>query len=281
MQNINDKIEQLAKQLGKPVVSGPVDDYQSIRQEYQALANRDVQEQQRNSKKQRIEDIYGRSDLNPKWIFDNIVQDSPDVIEAINIAQSFIAAHSDPNWRKNSANMMIFYGDYGRGKSHIAGAIAQELINEYEISVLYRQLSSLLEMRFFSYDYSAQDSIGEKFRQTQQELLDVDLLILDEVCVNETVLKKNTQSWLGNLLRQRLADNKNCILITNHNLSGLENALGRYCYESIKEYDTYKVCFSGPSRRENVSDDEIAESSNDEVATSYIHKSGYVPNQVK
>jgi DNA replication protein DnaC len=281
MQNINDKIEQLAKQLGKPIVNGPVDDYKTIRQEYQALANRDVQEQQKNSKKQRIEAIYGRSDLNPKWTFDNIVQDSPDVIEAVNIAQSFIAAHSDTNWRKNSANMMIFYGDYGRGKSHIAGAMAQELINEYEISVLYRQLSSLLEMRFFSYDYSAQDSIGEKFRQTQQELLDVDLLILDEVCVNETVLKKNTQSWLGNLLRQRLADNKNCILITNHNLAELENALGCYCYESIKEYDTYKVCFSGPSRRADVSDDEIAESTNEESTTTYAHKSGYVPNQVK
>ena len=282
MQNINDKIEQLAKQLGKPISKGRIDDYQSLRKEYEVLANRDVNEQQKASKKQRIQAIHGRSDLNPKWTFDNIVQDSPDVIEAINIAQSFIAAHSDPNWRQNSANMMIFYGDYGRGKSHIAGAIAQELINKYEISVLYRQLSSLLEMRFFSYDYSAQDSIGEKFRQAQEELLDVDLLILDEVCVNETVLKKNTQSWLGNLLRQRLAENKNCILITNHNLAGLENALGKYCYESIKEYDTYKVCFSGPSRRENVTDDPIASvASNEEPQQTYTHKSGYVPNQVK
>ena len=147
---------------------------------------------------------------------------------------------------------MLFYGDYGRGKSHIAGAIAHQLISQYETTVLYRQLSSLLEMRFFSYDYSAKDNIGEQFREIQNELLSVDLLILDEVCVNETMLKKNTQSWLGNLLRQRLVEHKNCILITNHSLAELEHALGRYCFESIKEYDTYKVRFSGPSRRKEL-----------------------------
>ena len=167
--------------------------------------------------------------------------------------------------------MMLFYGDYGRGKSHIAGAIAHKLIDQHEISVLYRQLSTLLEMRFFSYDFSSQDNIGEKFRQAHQQLLDVDLLILDEVCVNETVLKKNAQSWLGHVLRQRSADNKNCILISNHNLKELEHALGKYCFESIKEYDTYKVRFSGPSRRNTIVP-EIPES----------HSSNsYKPNQVK
>jgi DNA replication protein DnaC len=126
-------------------------------------------------------------------------------------------------------------------------------------------------MRFYSYDFSSQDSIGEKFRLANQQLLDVDLLILDEVCVNETTLKKNAQSWLGNLLRQRLADNKNCILITNHSLSELEKAIGKYCFESIKEYDTYKVRFSGPSRRQSVTPD-IPEPQS---------ASGYTPNNIK
>ena len=98
------------------------------------------------------------------------------------------------------------------------------------------------------------------------------MLILDEVCVNETALKKNSQSWLGNLLRQRLVNKKNCILITNHNLGDLEQALGRYCFESIKEYDTYKVRFSGPSRRKGLTLDE-----EDQVTTT----PRYQPNQVR
>ena len=232
MTSLSDKIAQLAKTLGKsvPETSGHSSttdfDYKQIRREYEQQANQDVHLMQQNSRQQRIEQLHGRSDLNPRWTFDNLIQDSDDVVEAVSIAQSFIAAHSDPNWRKNSSHMMLFYGDYGRGKSHIAGAIAHELIAQYETTVLYRQLSSLLEMRFFSYDYSSTDNIAQQFREIQNELLNVDLLILDEVCVNETMLKKNTQSWLGNLLRQRLVENKNCILITNHSLPEIGEAFG-------------------------------------------------------
>ncbi|MBO1256782.1 ATP-binding protein [Alteromonas sp. 5E99-2] len=271
MESFKNKLDKLARSLGKPEISQNTIDYKSMRKVYDQQANDDIKQLQQHTKLKRIEAIHGKSDLNPKWTFENLSRDSEDVIEAISIAESFIAAHDDLEWRTSSSHMMLFYGDYGRGKSHIAGAIAHKLIDQHEISVLYRQLSTLLEMRFFSYDFSSQDNIGEKFRQAHQQLLDVDLLILDEVCVNETVLKKNAQSWLGHVLRQRSADNKNCILISNHNLKELEHALGKYCFESIKEYDTYKVRFSGPSRRNTIVP-EIPES----------HSSNsYKPNQVK
>ncbi|MCV2886527.1 ATP-binding protein [Aestuariibacter sp. AA17] len=276
MKSINDRIRELGRSLGKQDTGGEYIEYSSLRKQYERQANADVRKLQAETKHKRIEAIHGRSDLNPKWTFANLIEDSTDVIEAVSIARSFIAAHEDVAWRQAGSHMMIFYGDYGRGKSHIAGAIAHELIEQYEISVLYRQLSSLLEMRFFSYDYNAQDNIGEKFREVNQELLDVDLLILDEVCVNESMLKKNAQSWLGNLLRQRLVNKKNCILITNHNLQELEIALGRYCFESIKEYDTYKVKFSGPSRRKEIITPETAQ-----TASLASNTSGYKPNQVK
>ncbi|MDB2330231.1 ATP-binding protein [Alteromonas sp.] len=273
MDRITDKIANLAKVLNKPVEKdSEYIDYKTLRKQYEAQANEDISQLQQHSKKARVEAIHGRSDLNPKWTFSNLVEDSDDVIEAVSIAQSFIAAHDDPAWRNSGSHMMLFYGDYGRGKSHIAGAIAHQLIDQYEISVLYRQLSTLLEMRNFSYDFGATDNAGQRFREINQDLLDVDLLILDEVCVNESVLKKNAQSWFGNLLRQRLVNKKNCIIITNHNLAELENALGKYCFESIKEYDTYKVRFQGPSRREGLAQDEA------EIQSSPPR---YQPNQVR
>lgn len=274
MESIKDRINNLARAMGKPdVQESKYVDYKTLRKQYEQQANDEIRQLQMRSKKDRIAAIHGRSDLNPNWTFANLVEDSDDVIEAVSIAKSFIAAHDDPSWRESGSHMMLFYGDYGRGKSHIAGAMAHQLIEQYEISVLYRQLSTLLEMRYFSYDYSAKDNIGQKFREAHQELLEVDLLILDEVCVNETVLKKNTQSWLGNLLRQRLVNKKNCILITNHNLAELEHAIGRYCFESIREYDTYRVRFSGPSRRKGIAADEAEPSS--------ASSSRYQPNQVR
>jgi len=273
MESIKDKIAGLAKAMGKNISDEKEYlDYQTMRKQYEAQANREIAQLQQNSRKQRISDIHGKSDLNPKWTFSNLVEDSDDVIDAVSIARSFIEAHGDPSWRNSAAHMMLFYGDYGRGKSHIAGAIAHQLIEQYETTVLYRQLSTLLELRYSSFDFSAQDNVGQKFREAHQELLDVDLLILDEVCVNETVLKKSTQSWLGNLLRQRLVNKKNCIMITNHNLAELEHALGRYCFESVKEYDVYRVRFSGPSRRSALTGD-----------TTEAHDVAprYQPNQIK
>ena len=272
MQSLKDKLNQLARAMGKPEVKDGFTEYETLRKEYERKANEEVRQLQQDSKKQRITDLHGRSDLNPRWTFANLIEDSEDVIEAVSIAQSFIAAHSDREWRQAGSHMMLFYGDYGRGKSHIAGAIAHELIEQYEITALYRQLSTLMEMRHFSFDFGSQDNIGQRFREAHQELLDVDLLILDEVCVNESMLKKNQQSWLGNLLRQRLVNKKNCILITNHNLTELELALGKYCFESIKEYDTYKVRFSGPSRRDGLVNDE---------QPSETQQTRYQPNQVR
>lgn len=273
MDSLKDKIDSLAKVLGKtPTTASSFQDYATLRKQYEQQANEEIRRLQQQTKLERVATIHGKSDLNPKWTFANLVEDSEDVIEAVSIAQSFIAAHDDESWRNSGSHMMLFYGDYGRGKSHIAGAIAHQLIEQYEISVLYRQLSTLLEMRFFSYDFNAPDNTGHKFREANQDLLDVDLLILDEVCVNESVLKKNAQSWLGNLLRQRLVNKKNCILITNHSLNELEQALGRYCFESLKEYDTYKVRFSGPSRREGLKNDE---------AEPQAIPPRYQPNQVR
>lgn len=271
MKSLKDRIAQLASAMGKQPMAQDGVDYASLRRQFEEQANKEVRQLQLDAKRRRIQQIHGRSDLNPKWTFSNLIEDSEDVREAVSIAKSFIAAHDDPSWRASGSHMMIFYGDYGRGKSHIAGAIAHELIERYEISVLYRQLSSLLEMRYFSYDFNAKDDAGQKFREINQELLSVDLLVLDEVCVNQTELRKNTQSWLGTLLRQRYSQNKNCILITNHDLAGLEVALGPYCFESIKEYDTYKVRFTGPSRRKPVEDEHVQP----------LPRQGYIPNQVR
>lgn len=276
MKSLEDRLNDIGKALGKDVDSLKQDmkpyDYKRQRAEYDALANREIALLQQQSKQKRVEKLYGQSELNKHWTFDTLQEDAPDVIEAISIARSLIAAHKDTKWRNSNAHMMIFYGDYGRGKSHIAGAIAHQLIQQFETTVLYRQLQTLLEMRFFSYDYQADDKASQQFREINKQLHDVDLLILDEVCVNETALKKSAQSWLGNLLRQRAANNKNCILITNHNLAELEKALGRYCFESIKEYETYKVRFQGPSRREAISQGQ-AEPSNQS-------SSGYRPNEI-
>ncbi len=287
MKNLTERLKELKgligqERLGDRHIEVPEFDYKKNRKMYEEMANADLIKIQNETKLKRIQKLHGQSELNPKWTFDNLVEDANDVKEAVSIAKSFIFAHTDPNWTKSRSHMMLFYGDYGRGKSHIAGAIAHELIDKFEISVVYRQLQTLLDMRLFSYDYQASDNASMQYREIAKQLLEVDLLILDEVCVNETILKKNAQAWLGNLLRQRKTANKNCIIITNHNLQSLEQALGRYCFESIMEYETYQVQFQGPSRRKQLTHGATHENSSGShnERGNRSQSNAYQPNQI-
>jgi len=191
MKTFQDKLNEIARTIGKDKTTLSTNsepfDYQKQRAEYDTLANQEITKLQQDSKQKRVENLYGKSELSTKWTFDTLQADAPDVVEAISIAKSFIAAHKDNNWRSSGAHMMIFYGDYGRGKSHIAGAIAHQLIQKFEITVLYRQLQTLLEMRFFSYDFTAEDQAAQQFREINKQLQEVDLLITKTVLLSPII----------------------------------------------------------------------------------------------
>ncbi len=74
MDRITDKIANLAKALNKPVdPNGEYIDYKTLRKHYETQANQEVSQLQQRSKKARVQAIHGRSDLNPKWTFANLV----------------------------------------------------------------------------------------------------------------------------------------------------------------------------------------------------------------
>ena len=82
MDNIADKIQRLAKTLGKSAPSDPeYINYQELRKGYEKKANADIQKIQKETKKERILAIQGQADLNPKWRFDNLVADFPEWIK--------------------------------------------------------------------------------------------------------------------------------------------------------------------------------------------------------
>ena len=88
MQSLKDKLNSLARAMGKPEVQDGYTNYESLRKEYERQANAEVRQLQQNSKIKRISDLHGRSDLNPRWTFANLVEDSEDVIDAVSIAHS-------------------------------------------------------------------------------------------------------------------------------------------------------------------------------------------------
>jgi DNA replication protein len=226
----------------------PEYNYQQLRAEYEKQANADVQKLQQETRVQRIQKLIAQADLNPEWRFDKIDLDDTIFAEAqaIQTAHSFI--HSiNSNSKESGGSCILIYGEYGCGKSTLAGSIAHELIEQYQKSVIFQQWSSIIDRLFFSVIEDQEER--NRYRRALEE---VDLLIIDEIGANKTRMVESQSSFLGHLLRRRHNLSKNVILITNHTPASLHQAVGDFCYEAIKALHPVDIYLRGPSRRPRI-----------------------------
>lgn len=225
----------------------PSYDYLALRQQYEQQANKDVQQAQIQAKQQRTERLLEQADLNPEWLFDNMDPEDPILGHHIDMAHHFINAFD--HWKKKGGAAILIYGDFGTGKSTLAGAIAHDLIYQHQKSVIFQQWASVVDRLFFGV-IEDQES-RNLYRRALEE---VDLLILDEVAANRARLAESQSSFLGHLLRRRRNLGKSVIIITNHDPQALHRAVGDFCFEAIKAFHPVDVALHGPSRRPDIGD---------------------------
>ena len=100
-------------------------DYAQLRKHYERLANEDVKREQHACRHHRIQHLIEQADLNPRWTFENLDVNDPLLATAIGTARSFVDGFQ--HWENAGGRGLFIYGDYGTGKSTIAGAIAHDL----------------------------------------------------------------------------------------------------------------------------------------------------------
>ena len=220
-------------------------DYETLRKEYDAKANAEVRELQKAARQERIQKLIAQADLNPDWIFDKMDSGDPALQYPIETARYFISGFE--HWEKSGGGCMLIYGDYGTGKSTLAGAVAHELIARHQKSVIFQQWASIVDRLFFNV---IQDQ--EERNQYRRALEEVDLLIVDEVAANRAKMAESQSSFLGHLLRRRRNLSKSVIIITNHNPQSLHQAIGDFSFEAIKAFNPVDIHLSGPSRRPSI-----------------------------
>ncbi|ART78962.1 DnaA ATPase domain-containing protein [Oceanisphaera avium] len=225
----------------------PEYDYLALKRQYEEQANKDIKLAQAQAKQKRTERLLAQADLNSDWVFDKMDSQDPILGPHIDMAHHFINAFD--HWEAKGGVAILIYGDFGTGKSTLAGSIAHELIYQHQKSVIFQQWASVVDRLFFGV---IEDQEGRN--QYRRALEEVDLLILDEVAANRARLAESQSSFLGHLLRRRRNLGKSVIIITNHDPQALHKAVGDFCFEAIKAFHPVDVALHGPSRRPDIGD---------------------------
>ncbi|MGN0164175.1 MAG: ATP-binding protein [Candidatus Ornithomonoglobus sp.] len=123
-----------------------------------------------------------------------------------------------------SSKSMVFYGDTGLGKTFMSSCIAKALIDMGK-TVFYVRATRLFRM----FD-------DEKFGRLTDGMEDVyksDLLIIDDL--GTEAVYKNNNSYLLDLVNERMSNEKKMIINTNLNFENLENRYSKRFSSRILE----------------------------------------------
>lgn len=184
------------------------------------------EEKRRKAMQQRIERLLGRSGIKKRFqqrTFENFRCDTPGRKKNYSIAKEY--ADNFPLHKARGDGLYI-EGTNGTGKTHLAAAIALQLIGE-GIPVICKTSSDLLLDIKKSFDDS---SVNEA--QVLDVYKRVDLLIIDDL--GKEQCSDWSMSTLYSILNDRYEDMKPTIVTTNYNADALVNALTPKGFDNTK-----------------------------------------------
>lgn len=138
---------------------------------------------------------------------------------------------------------MIMSGSVGTGKTHLAIAIAKQVLADLGATARYTTVANLLAEMKATY--------GNDSKRTDQDVLDdviyPNLLILDEI--GTTKQSEFEMASVFNLINARYEEMRPTIVISNLGLSQISDAIGERCYDRLREDGGIGLLFMGESNR--------------------------------
>ena len=143
---------------------------------------------------------------------------------------------------ENNGRSYIFYGKPGTGKTHIAISIIKA----------WKGLGYYISAR--EYTRLLRDTYSKSSTQTETDIIKqfvkYDILAIDEI--GKQFATDNERYAIFDLINLRYNDMKPTILISNMNLTDIEDFLGVETVDRLKECGGKALLFSGKSFRKNV-----------------------------
>lgn len=223
-------------------------------EEQQAKAKDEAQAEQRAQAAQllqrQVERRFQMSALPPRYLtrtFDNYRAETEGQQKALVVTQRY--AENFDHCMETGAGM-ILAGRPGTGKTHLACAIANDLIQQGR-TALFITVASLL--RKIRETYGNREG-GKTEQQVFNELRQIDLLIVDEVGVQRGT--ESEEHLLFEVLNERNAYYRPTILISNLNAKDMTAYVGERSMDRMREGGGKFVAFDWESYRPRVAKDQ-------------------------
>lgn len=197
---------------------------------------------QTEAMKRRIEGLFQRSGIPLRFqtrTFDNYVAQGEGQERALRIAKAYAEGWQDMSQR---GTCLIFSGNAGTGKTHLASAIANAVIAKGH-SALFTTVTDALRVIKRAYDKSADTSEGDAINS----LVAPSLLILDEVGMAYDT--DHAKTLLFDVINKRYENIRPTIILTNYDAAVLREHLGDRIMDRLREGGGKLVSFSWASHR--------------------------------
>ena len=144
---------------------------------------------------------------------------------------------------RREGRCMLLLGKVGTGKTHLAVAAVNHLINECMVKAIYRTVGAIIgDIRA-----TFSDRTGESEANILREVIGADLLVLDEV--GATKQSEFELATLFSIINGRYEQCRPTIIVSNLAPGELNDAIGARCVDRIRENGCIGVAFEWESQR--------------------------------
>jgi DNA replication protein DnaC len=211
-----------------------------IRQAEQAAAEREAEDRE---SRERLERKLGKAMIPARFIgktFADYRATTDRQRRALTTCQDYAANFAE---HLEAGRCLMLLGKPGTGKTHLAAAIANDLVRNTSALAVYRTLGGVLQLIKGSYDREAEYSEIDAFKA----LIKPHLLILDEV--GATKSSEFELATIFAIINGRYEDMRPTVIVSNLPPKELPAAIGDRCVDRLRENGGIVVGFDWESAR--------------------------------
>jgi DNA replication protein DnaC len=190
----------------------------------------------------KLKNMLGRAAIPERFTdrtLQNYIAENDGQRKALDFATCFVEAYA----QGNRGQSMIFTGERGTGKTHLAVGIANELMHKHHAQAVYSTVLRLIRAVRETWRRDSEKSETEVINQFTQP----ELLILDEVGIQAG--SENERNILFDVLNERYENRKSTIMMTNLSVDECRAFLGERVFDRMREDGGRFVAFNWESHR--------------------------------